>query len=108
MDKVAELKNIARGLGAGAIGIGGGVAASHLIQRNKNSARATKGWDTRKKNNLTKVAETDNLGDMRAAVRIIGRNMDNPANAVKSYAARKLLMKIKNIFAKPRNHYYAK
>jgi len=60
MDKVAELKGIARDLataGAGGIlGAGAGVAAHKLIAKNKRNARAKKGWDTRRR----KAMEVDN------------------------------------------------
>ena len=53
MDKVAKLKNIAKGLataGAGGIlGASAGVAASEQIRKNKNNARTRKGWDTRRR-----------------------------------------------------------
>lgn len=56
MDKVSQLKTIAKGLAAGGVlGTSGGILASSQIASNKRSARSKKGWDTRRR--LTKAAQ---------------------------------------------------
>lgn len=47
--KTKKLKEAARTIAAGAAGIGGGVLASRIIQKNKRSAASKVGWATRKK-----------------------------------------------------------
>lgn len=49
MDKVSQLKTMAKVLAAGgAIGASGTVLASNQIASNKRSARSKKGWETRR------------------------------------------------------------
>lgn len=111
MDKIAELKTIARSLGTGGIlGAGAGIAATELIRRNKNNAKAKKGWDTRRRNALQKQAfeNKDTIHDVRSAVRTLGVSLDNPTKAAKIFAIKALIHKVRNLFNShrpQRNHY---
>lgn len=99
MDKSAELKSIAKGLAAGGIlGAGAGIAASDQIRKNKHNARTVKGWDTRRRNAMTKKAEnSDTLGEVKMAVRALGKNLDHPTYAAADYAKRSLLSKVRKM-----------
>ncbi len=102
MDKVAKLKSVALGLGAGGIlGAGGGIAAYKQIQNNKNNARSVKGWDTRRRNSHTKVAEQDSISDVKSAIRTLGTSLDNPSKAAKIYATKSLIHKVRNLLKSP-------
>ena len=103
MDKVAELKSIAKGLAAGGIlGAGAGIAAKDQIQKNNNNARTVKGWDTRRKNAMTKEANTDTSDKAKSVVRSVATNIGNPAGAVADYAGRRILSKARKLVdAKP-------
>ena len=110
MDKTAQLKSIARGLAAGSIlGAGAGVAAHEQIQNNNNNARTRKGWETRRKNMLTKAAEDrdrDTIGEVKTAIRSLSGNMNNPTKAASSYISRRLLIRVKKMITKMRTPKY--
>ena len=102
MDKIAELKSIAKGLTAGGIlGAGAGIAARDNIQKNKHNARTVKGWDTRRRNSMTKKADngTDSITEVKTAVRSLAKNLDHPSKAASNYASRTLLSKVRKMIS---------
>lgn len=109
MDKIAELKSVAKGLAAGGIlGAGAGIAASEQIRKNGYNARTKKGWDTRRRNSMTKKAnDTDTLPEVKIAIRALGKNLDNPTKAVASYASRSLISKVRKMVIKMRTPKHA-
>lgn len=110
MDKIAELKRNARSLGVGGIlGAGAGIAAADQIRKNKNNARARKGWDTRRRNGMQKKASDnkDTLPEVKSAVRTLGVSLDNPTKAAKIYAVKSLITKVRNLFNSHKANRYA-
>ena len=106
MDKIAKLKDAAKGLIAGGIlGTGAGVAAVNQIQSNRHNARTVKGWNTRRNNKLTKEAEDrDTISEVKTAVRSLGTNLNNPTAAATNYAKRKLISEVRKLIpSKPKD-----
>ena len=101
MDKTAQLKSVAKGLAAGSIlGAGAGVAAHENIRKNKHNARTVKGWETRRRNSMTKEAgDSDSIGEVKTAIRALGSNLDHPTRAASSYVRRSLISKVRTMIS---------
>ena len=102
MEKIAKLKSLAKSLTmAGAVGIlgaGAGISAEKQIVNNKNNTRSKKGWDTRRKNVMSKKANemhSDSTHEAKQLIRSIGTNVVNPKHAAIDYFKRKLITKIR-------------
>lgn len=108
MDKTAQLKSVAKGLAAGGIlGAGAGVVAHEHIRNNKNNARTVKGWETRRRNTMTKESsESDTVSEVKSAVRALGTNLDHPTKAASSYVRRSLVRKIRHMISGMRKPKY--
>lgn len=77
--------------------------ADEQIDRNKRSARAKKGWVTRR---MQKQAEErkDTVQDVRVALRSFGRSINNPTHMARNFAIHKLIQKVRNLGGYHENH----